>query len=105
MKRFIYLLFIIALTAFLFWSRISKYNEFHDSKIDGKIDTIYRYRDYVMIYVNNVEYRIIPVCLNGDYPLNRIARKGDYAFKNKGSDTLNLLHEGDEGFQYTVKKF
>ena len=105
MKKILVLIPIVLFGLFLFWARLSKYNEFHTAQIDGPIDTIYRYRDYVMIFVNKTEYRIIPVSLNNAPQLDVVARKGDSLYKRSGSDSLRLMHESDEAFYYTVKKW
>ena len=98
-------IFISLFVLFLIGARLSKYYEFRSAKIDGTIGTIYRYRDYVMIYVNGIEYRIIPVSLNNAPRLDAIARVGDSLYKQAGSDSLRLIHESDEAFEYTVKKW
>ena len=105
MKKLFILIPIIAFALFLFLARIGKYNDFRKAEINGKIDTIYRYRDYVMIYVNKVEYRIIPVSLNNAPQLDNIAKIGDEMHKRAGRDSFTLIHEEDEAFEYTVKKF
>lgn len=104
-KRF-YLIIIglVLFVSFLFSARKGKYDEFHKAKINGKIDTLYRYREYVMLFVGSEEYRIIPVSLSTNTPLDKLAAKGDYVNKNANSDTLSLTHEGDEVFYFTVKK-
>ncbi|MDB5133739.1 MAG: hypothetical protein JWP37_342 [Mucilaginibacter sp.] len=105
MKKLLILIPIILFGLFLFLARIGKYNDFHQAKISGKIDTIYRCRDYVMIYVNKVEYRIIPIPLNNLPPLDAVAKSGDKLFKSANNDTLRLVHAGDELYYYTVKKY
>jgi len=105
MKRILYLIFIVVIGLFLFLARIGKYNEFHKANIEGSIDTIYRYRDYVMIYVNKVEYRIIPVSLRNSPPFFDVAKSGDKLFKSANNDTLQLIHAGDKLYYYTVKKY
>ena len=105
MKKLLILGGLIAFALFLFWSRLSAYYSFRDAKIEGKIDTFYRYRDYVMIYVKGVEFRIIPVSLNGSGRFDDAAKIGDSIFKPTGKDTFTLVHHGDETVYYTVKKF
>jgi ACT domain-containing protein len=105
MKKFWVLIPIVLFGLFLILARIGKYNEFHKAEISGKIDTIYRYRDYVMFYVNKVEYRIIPVSLNNSPQLDNLAKIGDEIHKRADSDKFTLIHEEDEAFEYTIKKF
>ncbi len=99
------LLFIAIFGLFLFLARQIKYNSFHKANIEGPINRIYRNKDYVMIYINKVEYRIIPVSLYSAPRLDIIAKKGDSVFKRPNSDTLMLKHESDEAFHYIVKKW
>ena len=106
MKKFLILIPLIAFALLLFLARIGKYNDFRKAEINGKIDTIYQYRDYVMIYVNKIEYRIIPVPLNNYAPqLDKLGKIGDEIHKRADSDTFTLIRDGDEAFTYTVKKF
>lgn len=105
MKRIWIIIPIILFGLFLFLARYSKYKDFHNANIDGRIDTIYRYRDYVMIDIDKVEFRIIPVPLYNEEQLDMIAKIGDTVKKAANSDNFILLHEGDEAFEYTVKKW
>lgn len=105
MNRILYIIFIVVLGLFLFLARIGKYNEYHKANIKGSIDTIYRYRDYVMIFVNKVEYRIIPVSLCNSPPFFDVAKSGDNLFKSANNDTLRLSRAGEELYYYTVKKY
>ena len=105
MKKLLILIPIIVFFLFLFLARIGKYNDFHKAEINGKIDTIYRYRDYVMMYVNQTEYRIIPISLISAPQLDIIAKKGDEIHKKADADSFTLIHDGDEAFEYTVRKF
>jgi len=45
MKKLLILIPLIAFALLLFLARIGKYNDFRKAEINGKIDTIYRYRD------------------------------------------------------------
>jgi hypothetical protein len=101
MNKLLILIPIALFALFIFSARRGKYNEYHKAKISGKIDTVYRYREYFMVTVNGVEYRIIPY--SSHYPF--VARKGDVIYKEANKDTLSLLHEEDELFYYTVKKY
>lgn len=105
MKKTLIVIPIIAFGLFLFMARISKYHDFHDAKIEGKINTFYRYRDYVMVHVKGVEFRIIPVSLNGIGRFDNTAKVGDSIFKPAGRDTFTLIHHGGETVYYTVKMF
>ncbi|MBS1530430.1 MAG: hypothetical protein JSU01_08995 [Bacteroidetes bacterium] len=105
-KGWFSLVFILLFAAFLFFARKAKYDEFHKAEIKGKIDTIYRYRDYVMIYVNNIEYRIIPVPLDHNgVSIYDVGSKGDSLIKSAGRDTFIVKHQGGlpSTSLYTVK--
>jgi hypothetical protein len=105
-KAWFFLGFLIFFGAFLFFARKGRYDQFHNAAIKGKIDSIYRYRDYVMIFIDSVEYRIIPVAINGaGLRLEEAARKGDSIIKPANNDTL-IIKPADDVFArylYTVK--
>lgn len=105
MKKVLIFIPVLAFALFLFLARYGKYNEFHKAAISGNIDTIYRYRDYVMIHVNKIEYRIIPISLSISQSLDGVAKIGDRLSKSANNDTLELIHEGDEIYYFTVKKY
>lgn len=105
MKKYLMLILFIAIISFCYLVRLAKYYDFHKAEIHGRIDTVYRYKDYVMIYVDNNEYRIIPVSLNPKYPFDEMAKVGDTLDKPANRDTFTLIHEGDEAITYSVKKF
>ncbi|OCX54588.1 hypothetical protein BEL04_10175 [Mucilaginibacter sp. PPCGB 2223] len=96
--------FIILFAGFLILSRRGKYSEFHHDKIDGAIDTIYRYRDYIMLTVNKKEYRIIPQSINSTEWFDHVAHPGDTVHKAADRDTLTLSHLGAQ-YRYTVQKW
>ncbi|WP_448702940.1 hypothetical protein ACFGVR_11345 [Mucilaginibacter sp. AW1-3] len=105
MKRGIgFIIFIVLFGGFLILARRGKYSEFHSDKIDGTIDTIYRYRDYVMFTVNKKEYRIIPQSINSTVWFDHRAYRGDTLRKAADHDTLTLLHSGEQ-YLYTVQKW
>lgn len=104
MKRYALIILLIFFLLFLLFARIAKYKEFHKATISGKIDTVYRYKEYVMLYVNNVEYRIIPQPLRGSPALEIVAEKGDEIYKRPNSDLFTLT--GKNGvLLYTVRKY
>jgi hypothetical protein len=104
MKRILFLIFIIAFALFLIIARRGKYEDFYNTNFNGTIDTIYRYRSYVMFYVNKKEFRIIPIALKNEPELDEVAKIGDSLFKKSNSDTLNLIHQGSK-YLYTVQKW
>ena len=104
-KKTIFLLPLVAFIGFIVFSRLAKYTIFYKANIDGKIDTISRSRDYVMLRVNGVDYSIIPVPTNNKPHLDEIGTVGDMIFKRANSDTLFLTHTGTGVLRYTVKKY
>ena len=104
MKRILYLIFIIALALFLIIARRVKYKDFYHTNFNGTVDTIYRYRLYVMFYVDKEEFKIIPIALKSEPELDEVAKVGDSLFKKANSDTLNLIHAGNK-YLYTVQKW
>lgn len=103
-KQFLYIVFIIAFASFLFLARGAKYKEFHETNINGQIDTVYRYRDYVMLFVNKEEFRIIPISISRYDRFDDIAKIGDSVFKKANNDTLSLIHKNNR-YLYTVQKW
>ncbi len=95
---------LIVFALFLFFARRAKYQDFRKNAINGTIDTIYRYRDYVMFYVNKNEYRIIPQSVNLVRRFDDIAKRGDTIYKAPGQDTIKLTHHGSR-YLYTVQKW
>jgi hypothetical protein len=96
---------ILTLTAIIIIvARRNKYLEFHNNYFQGTIDKIYRYKSYVMIDVDNVEYSIIPYPVVGNANLDDIAKSGDSLYKHTGNDTLELVHQGAKTY-YTVAKW
>ncbi len=57
------------------------------------------------MYVDQTEYRIIPISLISAPQLDIIAKKGDEIHKKADVDSFTLIHDGDEAFEYTVRKF
>jgi hypothetical protein len=104
MRKILFLVFLAMFAIFLIVARRNAYSHFREAEINGTIDTIYRYRDYVMININKDEFRIIPKPLNRVAQLDDIALDGDSLFKKSDNDTLNLIHKGDK-YLYTVQKY
>ena len=98
------LLCILFFGLFLFFARQSKYKEYHSANINGTIDTFYRYRDYVMLHVNSVEFRIIPISYNSSLRFDDVAKIGDTVIKSTNNDTLHLIDQQGK-FLYTVGKW
>lgn len=105
MKKLFLLCCIAAVIIVCVIARITKYKQFHDAEIQGKLESVYRYRDYVMISVNNEEFRIIPISLSTPANFDEVAKIGDTISKRAGSDRFDLIHEEDEVFLYTVRKY
>ncbi|NVM63164.1 hypothetical protein FHW88_001440 [Mucilaginibacter sp. SG538B] len=105
MKKLFLLCCITAVIIVCVVARVTKYNQFHDAEINGKLESVYRNRDYVMISVNGEEFRIIPVSLSTTANFDEVAKVGDTISKMAGSDKFNLIHEEDEVFLYTVRKY
>ncbi len=106
MKFFLYAIFIIFFALFIFFANKVKYNEYHKACINGKIDTIYRYRSCVMITVKDKEFSIVPIAdsINNYIQLDAIAKIRDSVFKATNNDTLHLIHQGNR-FLYTVERY
>ncbi|HEX8019681.1 hypothetical protein [Mucilaginibacter sp.] len=105
MKKLFILCCITAFIVVLLAPRLMQYNKFHDAEIDGKLDTIYRNMGYVVIKVNGEEYHFIPVSLGRRNNFDEVAKIGDRISKVAGSNNFNLVHEEDEAFLYTGKKY
>ncbi len=97
------LISIIAFAGFLFMIRKGFYYQFHKTRIKGTIDSVYYYKGYFMIYVDSVEYRIIPLPLKWT-PEFTVASKGDSLIKLADSDTLTLKTR-HETFRYVVQTY
>lgn len=104
-RAYIYIAFIVALGVFLFLARKGKYDEYYQSKIDGSINDIHRYREYVIFTVGANEYSIIPISLTSTAPFDAIAVVGDYLHKDYQNDTLSLTHQGNQHFIFIVQKY
>ncbi len=104
-KKTIFLLPLVAFIVLMVFSRLAKYTIFYKASINGKIDTIYRNRDDVMLRVNGVDFSIIPVPTDNEPWLDHIGKIGDSVFKRANSDSLFLTQIGTGVFRYTVKKY
>lgn len=104
MKKLFILIPIILFGLFLLLARRAKYKEFHNANFNGTIDTIYRYRSYVMFYIDKEEFRIIPIAIGNESQLDKVAKMGDSLFKKGNSDTLHLIHQGNK-YLYSVQKW
>jgi len=104
MKQVLFIIFVLAFAAFLFFARRWKCNEYNQSAINGAIDNIHRYRDYVMITIDGQEFRVIPVPVDNRYRLDAIAQIGDSILKKANADTLLLKH-GTNKYLFTVQKW
>ena len=104
MKKTLGLIFLAVFALFLVVARRGKYKEFYNASFNGTIDTIYRYRSYVMFYVDKEEFRIIPITLKAEPQLDDVAKIGDALFKKANNDTLNLIHQGNK-YLYSVQKW
>lgn len=96
LKPILLLIFFILFGIFLFFSRKAAHNDLNRVSLHGKLDTIYRYKDYVMLFVDSVEFRIIPTAIGSFEKLDDMAQKGDSIFKKQYSDTLILSHQGQK---------
>jgi hypothetical protein len=105
MKKLFILCCITTVIVVLLVPRLTQYNKFHDAEIYGKLDTIYRSMGYVVIKVNGEEYHFIPVSLGRRSNFDEVAKIGDTLSKRAGSGNFNLIHEEDEAFLYTVRKY
>ena len=104
-KKTIFLLPLVAFIVFMVFSRLANYTIFYKASINGKIDTIYRNREDVMLRVNGVDFSIIPVPTDNEPWFDHIYNIGDTVFEQANSDTLFLRQIGTGGFRYTVKKY
>ncbi len=104
-KKTIFLLPLVAFIVFMVFSRIANDTIFYKASINGKIDTIYRNREDVMLRVNGVDFSIIPVPTDNEPWLEHIGKIGDSVFKRANSDSLFLTNTGAGVFRYTVKKY
>ena len=105
MRKPFYFIVTIALCMLLFSLRAVKYKEFHDAQIHGKIDSFYHYRDYLIVRVDNIDYKIMPTPLYNSPPFETVAKIGDLILKDDDTDGFMLLRNNNEAFQYTVKMF
>jgi len=105
MRKFLFLFALIGFAALLYSSKVVKYKSFHDARINGRIDSIYRNKDYVLMRVNKVEYKISPVPLYNSPEFVYAAKIGDRILKDDDNDGFMLLQDHDEAFEYTEKMF
>jgi len=99
----------IVVTAFFLlinFVKTKKYQDFHAAQINGKLDTLYRYREFITIDVNKQAYTINTISgpLSNYNQFDAIAKPGDAVYKLANNDTLNLVHQG-KVYLYTVKKY
>jgi hypothetical protein len=90
------LLFLAILSTFLYLSRKSAYDKYQTSEINGTIESISEYKEYVTISVNgdefNIKSRANPI--NGNVRFYNLAKISDSIYKPEDSDTLKLIHQG-----------
>jgi hypothetical protein len=87
---------------------IHNYNNFYNSFVNGKIESIEVKLKGVglKIYSNETEFIFYPYTseLNEKEIFNYLARKGDSVYKPAFSDTLQLV-KSDKIYKYTFQKF
>ena len=95
-KLILYILLIAAVTIVIYFGRKAAYDDYHSSEINGAIERISEYKEYVTISVNgndfNIKSRANP--LNGTARFYNIAEISDSIYKPADSDTLKLIHQG-----------
>jgi hypothetical protein len=104
LKKIIYISIAVIFGVIIFIERRNKYLEYHQSEINGRIDTIYNYRSYDMITVKKFEFKIIPLALNNESDFIYNAKSNDSLYKKADNDTLELVKNGVK-FYYTVFKW
>jgi len=91
------LLFLAIIITFIYLGNKAAHDNYHTSEINGTIERISEYKEYVTISVNgndfNIKSRANP--LNGGDRFYNIAEISDSIYKPANSDTLKLIHQGN----------